>query len=71
MRYRKLALDENDKGKSNLLLKLADECDRGILFTATWLSTWPCDIERPPRWQDGIRMGSGQSPMIYTRQRFQ
>jgi hypothetical protein len=37
MRYRKLALAEEDKGKADLLLKLADECDRGILCTSEWL----------------------------------
>jgi hypothetical protein len=30
LRYRRLALTEVDKGKSDLLLKLVDECDRGF-----------------------------------------
>jgi hypothetical protein len=38
VRYRRLALAEGDKAKADLLLKLADECDRGILCTSEWLS---------------------------------
>jgi hypothetical protein len=38
VRYRRLALAEEDKDKADLLLKLADECDRGILCTAERLS---------------------------------
>ena len=34
VRYRRLALAEEDKAKADLLLKLADECDRGLLCTA-------------------------------------
>jgi hypothetical protein len=41
IRYRRLALAEEDKAKAELLLKLADECDRGLLCTAEWLSAWP------------------------------
>ena len=37
-RYRRLALAEGDKAKADLLLKLADESDRGILCTSEWLS---------------------------------
>jgi hypothetical protein len=37
MRYRRLALAERDRSKADLLLKLADECDRGLLCTADWL----------------------------------
>jgi hypothetical protein len=40
IRYRRLALAQEDKATADLLLKLADECDRGILCTAEW---------RPPR----------------------
>jgi hypothetical protein len=36
VRYRRLALAEEDKAKPDLLLKLADECDRGILCTAAF-----------------------------------
>jgi len=38
IRYRKLALAQQDKVIADLLLKLADECDRGILCTAEWRS---------------------------------
>ena len=48
MRYRRLALAEGDKSKADLLLKLADECDRGVLCTAEWLSAHPHRmIDRP------------------------
>ena len=33
MRYRKLALAEPDRGKADLLNKIADEAERGILCT--------------------------------------
>jgi hypothetical protein len=33
VRYRRLALAEDDKTKADLLLKLPDECDRGLLYT--------------------------------------
>ena len=38
IRYRKLALAQEDKATADLLLKLADECDRGLLCTAEWRS---------------------------------
>ena len=38
IRYRRLALAQEDKATADLLLKLADECDRGILCTAEWRS---------------------------------
>jgi hypothetical protein len=41
VRYRRLALAEEDKAKADLLLKLADECDRGLLCTAEWRSPRP------------------------------
>jgi hypothetical protein len=46
IRYRRLALAEEDRAKADLLLKLADECDRGLLCTAEWLSARPYKIER-------------------------
>lgn len=46
VRYRRLALAEEDSAKAGLLLRLADECDRGILCTANWLSVRPYKIER-------------------------
>ena len=41
VRYRRLALAEDDKTKADLLLKLADECDLGVLCTAEWRSAFP------------------------------
>jgi hypothetical protein len=41
IRYRKLAIAQQDKTVADLLLKLADECDRGILCTAEWKLAWP------------------------------
>jgi hypothetical protein len=50
VRYRRLALAEEDRAKADLLLKLADESDRGILCTAEWLSARPYrKIEQPPK----------------------
>jgi hypothetical protein len=46
MRYRTLALAEEDRAKADLLLKLADECDRGLLCTADWLSARPYKIQQ-------------------------
>jgi hypothetical protein len=49
VRYRRLALAEQDKANADLLLKLADECDRGILCTAQWRSARPSSQnEQPP-----------------------
>jgi len=41
VRYRKLALATKERADADLLLKLADECDRGLLCTAEWLSARP------------------------------
>jgi hypothetical protein len=50
IRYRRLALAADDRAKADLLLKLADECDRGLLCTANWLSARPFPkIDRPPK----------------------
>ncbi len=50
IRYRKLALAQQDKAIADLLLKLADECDRGILCTAEWYSARPPrKNEQPPK----------------------
>jgi hypothetical protein len=38
VRYRRLALATDDKAIADLLLKLAEECDRGLLCTAEWAS---------------------------------
>jgi hypothetical protein len=39
VRYRRLAIAEQDIEKVRLLQLIADEADRGVLFTAEWLST--------------------------------
>jgi hypothetical protein len=36
LRYRKLALQEPDKEKAQLLQLLADEADRGVLCAVEW-----------------------------------
>jgi hypothetical protein len=38
VRYRRLALVEQDNEKAKLLQLIADEADRGVLFTSEWLS---------------------------------
>jgi hypothetical protein len=53
VRYRKLAIAQQDKTIADLLLKLADECDRGILCTAGWRSAWGSrKNEQPPKAED-------------------
>ena len=49
IRYRKLALAQQDKAIADLLLKLADECDRGILCTAEWHSALPSRRDEKPK----------------------
>jgi hypothetical protein len=39
IRYRRLALAEQDSEKARLLQLIADEADRGVLFTAEWILT--------------------------------
>jgi hypothetical protein len=65
IRYRKLALAERDKCTADLLFKLADESDRGLLCTAEWLSDQPY---RKTEWtpQEGSA-GFGWDP--FNRQR--
>jgi hypothetical protein len=41
VRYRKLALATKVRCDADLLLKLADECDLGLLCTAEWRSARP------------------------------
>jgi hypothetical protein len=49
-RYRRLALASGDKADTDLLLKLADECDRGILCTSErQLSRLPFKSEQAPK----------------------
>jgi hypothetical protein len=38
VRYRRLALAERDNEKADLLRRIADECERGVLFTADRIS---------------------------------
>ena len=50
IRYRRLALAEKDKATADLLLKLADECDQGLLCTAEWCSArLSRKNEQPPK----------------------
>jgi hypothetical protein len=50
VRYRRLALASGDRTNVDLLLKLADESDRGMLCTAEWLSARPSlKNEQPPK----------------------
>jgi hypothetical protein len=46
VRYRRLALAEEDKEKADLLYKLADEADKGVLVTADWMT--PSRYRREP-----------------------
>jgi hypothetical protein len=39
VRYRRLALAEEDKEKSDLLYKIAEEADQGVLVTADWMTS--------------------------------
>jgi hypothetical protein len=48
VRYRRLVLAEEDTAKADLLFKLADECDRGLLCTAEWRSAWPSHKNEQP-----------------------
>jgi hypothetical protein len=50
VRYRRLALATGDQANADLLLKLADECDRGMLCTAEWRRVRPyLQNEQPPK----------------------
>jgi hypothetical protein len=48
VRYRRLALAEEDRQKAELLYKLADEADRGVLATADWLAP-PAYMREPEK----------------------
>ena len=53
VRYSRMALATDDKAVADLLLKLADECDRGLLCTAEWISARPYrKNEQPPKAED-------------------
>jgi hypothetical protein len=46
VRYRRFALAEEDRQKADLLYKLADEADRGVLITVDWMT--PTRYPREP-----------------------
>jgi hypothetical protein len=46
VKYRRLALAEEDREKAELLYRLADEADRGVLATADWMT--PAAYMREP-----------------------
>ena len=53
IRYRRLAFASGDEADADLLLKLADECDRGVLCTAEWRSArLTRKNEQPPQVTD-------------------
>jgi hypothetical protein len=67
VRYRRLALAEEDHAKADLLHKLADESDRGLLCTAEWLSVRPSlKNEQPPKAGDA-KAQPQQDPYQYRR----
>jgi hypothetical protein len=47
VRYRRLALAEVDRDKADLLHKIANEAEQGVLFTADWLSPAVSMIDPP------------------------
>jgi hypothetical protein len=50
IRYRRLAVAAKVRADADLLLKLADECDRGLLCVADWRSALPSfKKEQPPK----------------------
>jgi hypothetical protein len=66
-RYRRLARAEQDKAKADLLHKLADECDRGLLCTAEWLSARPSlENEQQPK-AGNAKAQPGRDPYQYLR----
>jgi hypothetical protein len=67
VRYRRLARAEEDKAKADLLHKLADECDRGLLCTAEWISAQPSlKNEQPPKAGDA-KAQHGRDPYRHLR----
>jgi hypothetical protein len=52
VRYRRLALAAKVKADADLLLKLADECDRGLVCAAEWRSERPSFKNEQPRAED-------------------
>ena len=41
VRYRRLALSEQDEDKARVLREIADEAERGVLVTCDWLPPRP------------------------------
>jgi len=67
VRYRRLALASGDKSDADLLLKLADECDQGLLCTAKWASARPYrEHEEQPQLEDG-RLPPGWDGFLFQR----
>ena len=60
IRYRRLALATKDKTIADLLLRLADECDRGILCTAERHSAKMSSRQKQKTLRRGL---SGAHPM--------
>jgi hypothetical protein len=55
VRYRRLAFAAKVKADADLLFKLADECDRGLLCVAEWRSALPSfKNEQPSKAADDI-----------------
>jgi hypothetical protein len=52
VRYRRLALIEQDNEKVKLLHLIADESDRGVLFTADWAARPAFHTDVPIRFND-------------------
>jgi hypothetical protein len=53
VRYRRLALAEQDNERAQLLRRLADEADRGVLFTV--------EHSRPDKIEIPIKSGGGKN----------
>jgi hypothetical protein len=49
VRYRRLTLTEQDREKADLLYKIADEADRGVLVTADWMTAARHSRRKPSR----------------------
>ena len=58
VRYRRLAPAAKVKADADLLLKLADECDRGLLCVAEWRSGHPSKMSSRQK-QETPRHGLG------------
>ena len=48
LRYRKLALAELDRDKANLLSRIADEAERGVLCTVDGISAASTSVPMKP-----------------------